>query len=300
MDILPPLSELCALPPAVDEDEPESTESCKPFLRWLGSKQQLLPVLREWLPKRITQYAEPFIGGGALFFATQPRHATLSDSNLRLIRTYKAIQSDVDGVIATLRTYADAFARCAAAGTDEALYYHLRDTVDPDAMSDVELAAWFITINKTNFNGIYRVNASGKMNVPYGKRKNPIICDEVTLRACTLALSRASIACRDFRETNMPPGSVAYFDPTYAPLSATSDFTSYTAAGFGPQDQKDLRDLALRLKNRGVHVLISNSSAPLIRDLYQAPDFEIREVQARRNVNADGAGRGAIVELIIR
>jgi DNA adenine methylase len=300
MDILPPLSELCALPPAVDEDEPESTESCKPFVKWPGGKTQLLPAIREWLPKRITHYAEPFVGGGALFFATQPRHATLSDSNLRLIRTYKAVCNDVDAVIATLRTYADAFARCAAAGTDEALYYHLRNTVDPDAMSDVELAAWVITLNKTCFNGLMRVNAAGKFNVPYGKRKNPRICDDTTLRACALALSRASIACRDFRETNEPAGSVCFMDPPYAPLSATSDFTSYTTAGFGPQDQKDLRDLALRLKNRGVHVLISNSSAPLIRDLYQAPDFEIREVQARRNVNADGAGRGAIVELLIR
>jgi DNA adenine methylase len=299
MDILPPLSELCALPPAVDEDEPEGTEACKPFVKWPGGKTQLLPVLREWLPKRITQYAEPFIGGGALFFATQPRHATLSDSNLRLVRTYKAVQGDVDSVIATLHTYQDAFTRCATAGTDEALYYHLRDTVDPDAMSDVELGAWFITLNKTCFNGLMRVNAAGKFNVPYGKRKNPLICDEVTLRACSMALARASIPHKDFRETNMPPGSVVYFDPPYAPLTATSDFTSYTAAGFGPQDQKDLRDLALRLKSRGVYVLLSNSSAPLIHDLYK-DSFEIREVQARRNVNADGAGRGAITELLIR
>lgn len=281
------------------EDEALTDTPCKPFLRWIGSKQQLLPVLREWLPKRVTHYAEPFIGGGALFFATQPRHAVLSDMNLRLVRTYRAIQGDVDGVIAVLRTYAGAFEQCAAVGTAEGLYYHLRDTIDPDAMSDTELAAWFITINKTNFNGLYRVNKTGKMNVPYGHRKNPLICDEVTLRACSAALQRATIVHRDFRETNLPAGGVLYADPPYAPLTATSDFTSYTAEGFGPQDQKDLRDLALSLKSRGVQVLLSNSSAPLIRDLYK-DGFEIREVSAKRNVAADTASRGAVTELLIR
>lgn len=280
-----------------EEDFEPTATPCKPFVRWVGSKQQLLPVLREWLPKRFSIYAEPFVGGGALFFATQPRHATLSDMNLCLVRTYRAIQSDVDGVIATLRTYADAFTRHGAEA--ERLYYHLRNNVSPDAMTDTELAAWFICLNKTNFNGLYRVNASGKMNVPYGHRKNPLICDEVTLRACSAALERVTIIHKDFRETNLPSGSVVYFDPPYAPMSTTSDFTSYTTGGFGPQDQKDLRDLALRLKNRGVHVLLSNSSAPLIRDLYK-DGFEIREVQARRNVNANAAGRVAVTELLIR
>ena len=220
--------------------------------------------------------------------------------NLRLVRTYRAIQGDVDAVIATLKTYAGAFESCAAAGTAEGLYYHLRDTIDPDAMSDVECAAWFIALNKTNFNGLYRVNKSGKVNVPYGHRKSPLICnDEVTLRACSAALQRATIVHRDFRETNLPAGGVCYMDSPYAPLTVTSDFTSYTAEGFGPQDQKDLRDLALRLKSRGVQVLLSNSSAPLIRDLYK-DGFEIREVSAKRNVAADAASRGAVTELLIR
>ena len=284
---------------AFEEDFELTNTPCKPFVKWVGGKTQLLPVLQEWMPKRFSIYAEPFIGGGALFFATQPRHAVLSDANPRLVRTYKAIQNDVDGVIATLRTYADAFVRCTAAGTDEQLYYHIRDTVQPDLMTDTELAAWFVVMNKTNFNGIYRVNAAGKMNVPYGKRKNPTICDETTLRACSAALQRATIVHRDFREVNVPATSFVFFDSPYAPLTATSDFTGYTASGFGPQDQKDLRDLALRLKHRGVYVLLSNSSAPLIRELY-SDGFEIREVQARRNVNADATGRGAVTELLIR
>lgn len=283
-----------------EDDAAELTDTpCKPFARWVGGKTQLLPQLREWLPKRFALYAEPFIGGGALFFATQPRHATLSDMNLRLVRTYRAIQADVEGVIATLRTYADAFTRCAAAGTDEGLYYHIRDTINPDAMTDIELAAWFICLNKTNFQGLYRVNKSGNMNVPYGHRKNPTICEETTLRACSAALQRATIVHKDFRETNMPPGSVVYFDSPYAPLTASSDFTNYTAAGFGPQDQKDLRDLALRLKSRGVYVLLSNSAAPLIRDLYR-DGFEIREVSAKRNVAAAVESRAPVTELLIR
>ncbi|HEV3059705.1 MAG TPA: DNA adenine methylase [Vicinamibacterales bacterium] len=284
--------------PGEDEEEPEVAEPCKPFCRWVGSKIQLLPVLREWMPKRFSLYAEPFVGGGALFFNTRPRHATLSDTNRRLIRTYLAVKNDVDAVITGLRIYADGYARCLATGTAEQLYYHVRG-IEPDTMSDADLAAWFIFLNKTNFNGIYRVNKAGKMNTPYGHRKNPLICDETTLRACSEALQRATIVHRDFRETNLPPTSFCYFDCPYAPLSATSDFTSYTAEGFTAQDQKDLRDLALRLKSRGVYVLLSNSSAPLIRELYK-DGFEIREVQARRNVNADASGRGAVTELMIR
>jgi len=281
-----------------EDFEPGTEGGTKPFLRWVGSKVQLLPVLREWMPKRFSVYAEPFIGGGALFFNTRPRHATLSDTNSRLVRTYQAIRNDVDAVIAALRIYADGHERCLVAGTAEQLYYHVRG-IEPDAMSDTDLAAWFIYLNKTNFNGIWRVNRSGQFNVPYGHRKSPLICDEITLRACAEALQRATIVHRDFKETNVPPTSFVYFDPPYAPLSATSDFTSYTAEGFSAQDQKDLRDLALRLKNRGVYVLLSNSSAPLIRELYK-DHFEIREVPARRNVNADASGRGAVTELLIR
>jgi DNA adenine methylase len=283
------------------EDDDGLVEGAGPFVRFVGGKTQLLPVLREWLPKRIGIYAEPFVGGGALFFDVQPRHAYLSDTNARLIRTYRAIQCNVEDVIAATQLYAVAHTAALAAGADEALYYHIRDSVKaPDVMNDVDLAAWLLYLNKTCFNGLQRVNASGKFNVPYGKRKAPLICDEARLRACSKALQRATITCRDFRETNLPSGAVAYLDPPYAPLSDTSDFTAYTAAGFSVQDQTDLRDVALRLKKNGVYVLLSNSSAPLIRDLYRAPDFEIREVQARRAVNADAAGRGAVTELLIR
>ncbi len=283
------------------EDVDFSGPGCKPFARYVGSKVQLLSTLREHMPKRFSLYAEPFVGGGALFFSTQPRHAVLSDSNLWLIRTYKAIQDDVDGVITALKTYADAHAQHHANGQDEAFYYHVRDNTNPTTMDDVNAAALFVYLNKTNYNGLLRVNKAGKYNVPFGHRKNVTVLDENVLRACSTALQKATIVHRDFRETPaMPPGSFAYFDSPYAPLTATSDFTSYNVTGFTAKDQTDLRDLALHLKRRHVHVLLSNSSAPLIRELYKAPDFEILEVSAKRNVAANVESRASVVELLIR
>lgn len=286
---------------APEPEEPDyDGPGCKPFVRWSGSKQQLLPILREHVPKRAA-YAEPFVGGGALFFATQPRRAALSDSNLWLVRTYRAIQDDVDAVIAVLKTYADAHAQHLMSGQDEAFYYHVRNNTDPSTMDDINAAALFVYLNKTNFNGLYRVNKSGRTNVPYGKRKNVTVLDESALRACSDALQRATIVHRDFRETPMmPPGSLLYCDPPYLPLTNTANFTAYTAAGFTVKDQTDLRDLALAFKKRGVRVLLSNSSAPLIRDLYRAPDFEILEVQAKRNIAASVESRAPVTELLIR
>jgi len=280
-----------------EEDLPV-VEGARPFIKSVGGKTQLLPVLREWLPKRTPIYCEPFVGGGALFFALQTRHAYLSDMNPSLVAAYNAVRSDVDGVIASLRIYAETYTRLAP-DVAEQFYYHVRNNVNPSELSVTEHAAWMIFMNKTCFNGLWRVNASGKFNVPFGKRAKPNICDEETLRACSKALEWATISHRDFRETNPPSGSVVYFDSPYEPLTKTSDFTSYTAGGFSAQDQKDLRDLALKLKQRGVYVLLSNSSAPLIRELY-ADGFEIREVPARRSVSASADGRADVTELLIR
>lgn len=281
-----------------DDEELPAVKGAKPFVKSLGGKTQLLPVLREWMPKRVAIYTEPFVGGGALFFDTRPRHASLADMNPSLVAAYNAVRDDVDAVISSLRTYASAYDTFTANGTVEQFYYHVRG-VDPSTLSKVDHAAWMIFLNKTGFNGLWRVNASGKFNVPFGKRAKPNICDEATLRACSEALRWATISHRDFRETNPPAGSLVYFDPPYEPLNKTSDFTTYTAGGFSAQDQKDLRDLALKLKQRGVYVLLSNSSAPLIRELY-ADNFEIREVPARRSINCEGDGRGAVTELLIR
>ncbi len=266
-------------------DEPR-----RPFIKWAGGKRQLLPELLRYVPKQYGTYYEPFVGGGALFFELGPRPAVLADVNARLIRTYHGVRDHVDEVISRLREYPH----------DSRFFYELRD-VDIDLRSDAEVAAWFIYLNKIGFNGLYRVNRQNRFNVPFGRHKNPNICDDATLRACSRALSGAELLVADFEAVvrDAQANDLVYFDPPYVPLSVTSSFTSYTSGGFGPADQVRLRDLALELKQRGVHVLLSNSSAEFVRDLYR-PSFETTEVSATRLVNSKGARRGAITELVIR
>jgi len=241
------------------------------------------------LPEQYGRYFEPFVGGGALFFSLAPKRATLNDQNARLIRTYQAIRDHVDDVVALLRTYPH----------DRDFFTKLR-AIDIDKATDVEVAAWFIYLNRTAFNGMYRVNSRGGFNVPFGRYKNPTICDADNLRACATALKNARITHDDFETcvADAQAKDLVYFDPPYVPLTATSDFTSYTAEGFSDPDQTRLRDVALRLKNRGVTVLLSNSSAPRVRELY-ANGFHIEEVSANRSINSVANRRGTITELLM-
>ncbi len=263
---------------------------CRPFLKWAGGKRQLLPELERHVPSPPPgRYFEPFAGGAALFFHVQAKRAVLSDVNERLIRTYKGVRDRVDEVIRILRGYRH----------DKEFFYALR-AQDVDSRSDAEVAAWFIYLNRTGFNGLYRVNRANRFNVPFGRYKNPTICDEPGLRACSAALAGAELVVTDFEAAtaSVGRGDFVYFDPPYVPLSVTSSFTSYTSEGFGLKDQVRLRDVALTLKQRGARVLLSNSSAPLVRDLY-ADGFVAREAFATRFVNSKATGRGAVVELII-
>jgi DNA adenine methylase len=272
--------------------------STKPFLRWVGSKRALTPVIREWLPPQWRCWHEPFVGSGALFFDVGPHFAYLSDLNNRLTVTYGAIQRKLDDVLTPLRVYAEMYAK-----HGEAFYYHVRNTIDPDTMDDHELAAWFIFMNKAGFNGVYRVNSDGKYNVPAGKFANPpTVCDEPTLRAAKAALGGATIINSDFRATEERAvrNDFCYFDSPYVPASTTANFTSYTQAGFTMKDQRALRDMALRLKKKGVYVLLSNSNTPTVRELYAAPNWEIREVTRGGSINADTTKRAAVTELLIR
>ncbi len=261
-----------------------------PVLKWAGGKRQLLPALRRLAPARFGRYFEPFVGGGALFFALAPKSAVLGDANLRLIRTYRGVRDSVDDVIALLRTYPH----------DADFFYALRD-VDIDARSDAEVSAWFIYLNRCGYNGLYRVNRSNRFNVPFGRYKDPRICDAPALLAASRALKGTELVPGDFEAAvaDAKRGDFVYFDPPYAPLSPTSSFTSYTSRGFGYEEQARLRDVARRLKRAGVTVILSNSSAPQIRDLY-AKGFRITEVPATRRVNSKVAGRGAVAELVIR
>lgn len=288
---------------ATDMDDGEASEPApraKPFLRWVGGKRALVPALLEWVPEDFRVYHEPFLGSGALFFTLTHWHpklrAILSDANTRLTRTFNAIQQDVEAVLPPLRIYAEMYEKHGAA-----FYLHARDSIDPDLLSDPEMAAWFIFTNKTGFNGVYRVNASGKYNVPPGRfSKLPTVCDEPLLRLCSTALAGPWIVNSDFRavEQRAQPGDFVYFDSPYIPTAPTADFTTYTAGGFAHAEQVALRDLALRLKQNGVHVLLSNSDTPTTRDLYQA--FEIRPITRSGGVNSDATRRGKVTELMIR
>ncbi len=261
----------------------------RPFLKWAGGKRQLLPSLLQHAPANPGRYFEPFVGGGALFFALRPGKAVLADVNERLIRAYKGVSKSVDEVIRLLRGYPH----------DPEFFYRFREKNIDDG-TDAEVAAWFIYLNKTGFNGLYRVNRGNRFNVPFGRYANPTICDEPTLRASSAALAEADLRVQDFEAVveKAKTGDFVYFDPPYVPLSTTSSFTSYTSQGFGDAEQTRLRDTALRLKERGVRVLLSNSSAPSVRKLY-AHGFTISEVSATRAVNSKATARGAIVELLI-
>jgi DNA adenine methylase len=265
-------------------------QGIRPFLKWAGGKRQLLAELLRHVPRSYGRYLEPFVGGGALFFALRPRRAILADVNERLIRAYKGVRDNVDDVVGLLRSYP----------YEPGFFYRMRD-VDIDARSDAEVAAWFVYLNKAGFNGLYRVNRRNKFNVPFGRYTNPTICDEVALRACSAALAGTELLTLDFEVVcaRAKPGDFVYFDPPYVPLSTTSSFTSYTSHGFGPEQQTRLRDAARALKERQVNVLLSNSSAPLVRHLY-ADGFESLEVSATRAVNSKASGRGALIELVIR
>lgn len=273
----------------------------KPFLKWVGGKRQLMPELLKHVPaswrsnpERV--YREPFIGGGAFFFElasnpeTRPALAVLADANLRLVRTYRAIRDDVESVIALL----DEHAACHS----KEFFYATRAN-EPDNGTNAAVAAWLIYLNRTCFNGIYRVNRQGGFNVPFGDFKNPTICDAENLRACSEALKGVALEACSFSASidDAQPGTFVYCDPPYVPLKATSNFTSYTVDGFDDKDQMLLAEKALEARERGVHILLSNSAAPRVYELYNA--FVRREVSARRAVNSVAAGRGAIKELLI-
>jgi len=262
----------------------------KPFVKWAGGKRQLLREIARHAPPEYGTYHEPFLGGGAVFFSLAAgKPACLSDLNERLVRTYRGIKESVEAVI-----------RCLEGFSRERSFFEWMRERDIDRESDVEVAAWFIFLNKTGFNGLYRVNSQNKFNVPFGShKKDARFFDAANLRACATALEGAKIQHRDFEDAlrDVQPNDFVYLDPPYVPLSLTSNFTSYTAEGFTHKDQERLRDAALELKRRGVHVVLSNSSSAAY--LYK-DGFDTIRVLASRPVNSKGDGRGKIAELLIK
>ena len=266
--------------------------SAKPFVKWAGGKAKLLSELVAHLPQDYGTYHEPFAGGAALFFEIAPEKATLSDVNPELMNTYRVIQSDVESLIEELRQHRH----------NEEYFYEIRNADrSPDFASwgDAKRAGRFLYLNKTCFNGLYRVNSQGQFNVPFGDYSNPRLVDEENLRACAAALAGTKLSEDSFTNltARVRSGDLVYLDPPYAPLTATANFTSYSKEGFGVELQTALRDVCVDLDSGGVKFMLSNSYTPLVLDLYKK--FNIDCVLSPRAINSKASRRGPVPEVIV-
>jgi len=268
------------------------TQSPHPFLKWAGGKRQLLQQIDAFLPKKWGEYIEPFVGGGALFFYMLPKKTILMDTNPVLINAYQVIKDHVEELIELLQPHQN----------DSEYFYQIRSLDrQPEfaKMSAIEQASRTIYLNRCCFNGLYRVNSKGQFNVPFGKYKNPKFCDKENLRAVHDVLQDVKIFCGSFEKVLdfATDDSFIYFDPPYVPLTASSNFTSYTKDNFGLEEQKQLKRVFTKLDHQGSKVMLSNSYCEFILDLYQ--DYQIHVVKAKRSINSNASRRGEIQEVII-
>ncbi|ACO16777.1 modification methylase [Streptococcus pneumoniae 70585] len=268
----------------------------QPFTKWTGGKRQLLPVIRELMPKTYNRYFEPFVGGGALFFDLAPKDAVINDFNAELINCYQQIKDNPQELIEILKVHQEY--------NSKEYYLDLRSADRDeriDMMSEVQRAARILYMLRVNFNGLYRVNSKNQFNVPYGRYKNPKIVDEELISAISVYLNNNQLEIKvgDFEKAivDVRTGDFVYFDPPYIPLSETSAFTSYTHEGFSFADQVRLRDAFKRLSDTGAYVMLSNSSSALVEELYK--DFNIHYVEATRTNGAKSSSRGKISEIIV-
>lgn len=274
----------------------KTQSSLQPFTKWTGGKRQLLPVIKNLMPKSYNNYFEPFIGGGALFFDLAPENAVINDENSELINCYKQIKDNPSKLIELLKEH--------QTNNSKDYYLDLR-CVDRDnrinSMSYVERAARIMYMLRVNFNGLYRVNSKNQFNVPYGQYKNPKIVDEDLIFSISEYLNNNNITILngDFEEAikNVKKGDFVYFDPPYIPISETSSFTSYTHEGFSYKDQVRLRDSFVKLDKKGAFIMLSNSASILVEELYK--DFNIHKVEVNRTNGAKNSSRGKISEIIV-
>ncbi|MBD2507007.1 DNA adenine methylase [Nostoc muscorum FACHB-395] len=263
--------------------------SPRPFLKWAGGKSRLIQQYIPYFPKSYKNYYEPFLGGGAVFFYLQPKTATLTDINAELINTYCCVRDRVEELISLLKEH--------KIRHNKDYYYSVRKNYGG---TDIEKAARLIYLNKTCFNGLYRVNSQGKFNVPLGRYENPNICPDVLLRTASEALSTSKIKHTNFIDVlNYATNSddFIYFDPPYYPVSETSYFTAYSSYRFAEEQQVELKDVFEKLAERGVKVMLSNSDCEFIRNLYNS--FNIHTISASRAINSNAKKRGKITELLV-
>lgn len=268
----------------------------QPVLKWVGGKRQLLSEIDKYIPKQFHTYYEPFFGGGALLFHIQPKKAILNDINSELVNMYQVIKDDVDALIDNLKIHRN----------EPAYFYHLRE-IDRNKeryskLTNIEKASRLIYLNKTCYNGLFRVNQLGEFNTPYGNYKNPNIVNEITLKAVNNYFNKNDIKFLnvDFEEAlkEIKKDSFVYFDPPYDPVSSSSSFTGYDKGGFDRNEQIRLKALCDELNSKGIKFLLSNSCTDFILDLYN--DYRIEIVKAKRAINSKGDLRGEVDEVLIR
>lgn len=267
----------------------EQLTGVKPFLKWAGGKSQVLPTLRRFIPTVFSRYFEPFLGGGALYFDLGPTRACLSDANPELINCYNVVRESCEELVSLLSTY--------SVSKEE---FHRIRGIDPQTLSNVERAARLIYLNKTCYNGLYRVNKKGQFNTPFGGPRNPRLVDPDNLRKASKLLQNATILCADYYESLIKEagaGDFIYLDPPYLPVGVYSDFKRYTRAFFYKEDHRKLAVLFKLLDQRGCLLLLSNSYHPEIMELYSK--YEMQIVTAPRFINCKGNQRGVVNELII-
>jgi DNA adenine methylase len=274
-----------ALTAIADEHKPDTTTfTARPFIKWVGGKRSILPELLKRVPQEYDTYHEAFLGGGALYFSLQPKDACLSDINLHLIVTFKAVRDDVEGLIAQLKVHARLH--------NKEYYLKARKKLFKE-INPTKLAALFIYLNKTCFNGLYRVNASGGFNVPMGDYKDPPILDEENLRNASKVLKGANIQQHGFSHVEIYKNDFYYLDPPYH-----ETYEGYSSAGFGDKEHTELAAFCKKIDQKGGFFMLSNSDTPFVRELYKG--YTIETVSASRSVSCKKHQRGKENELIIR
>ena len=276
------------------------THSCRPFVKWAGGKGQLIPQIIRLIPTRFARYFEPFLGGGAVFFqiASSDRNVFLSDINAELIDAYKVIKNHVEELISALIYHQIEYDK-----SPKKYYYHLRDSIK--VLNNIDNTARFITLNKTCFNGLYRVNRNGLFNVPIGRYKNPNICDADNLRNISVVLKRSGsyLTVSDYKKILVEKAEkddFVYLDPPFYPISNTANFTNYTNNGFTFEDQKELACIFNELTDKGCKVLLSNSNTEEIKRLYSNYAHLTQVIDVNRSINSVASKRVGHTELLIR
>lgn len=272
----------------------------KPFVKWAGGKRQIIPILHQNLPESFGTYYEPFLGGGALLFHIltdkNGQKCSISDLNSDLVLAYTTIRDRIDTLISSLKSHEKNYQK-----DSKSYYYSIRES---NPRNEVEKTSRLIFLNRTCFNGLYRVNSKGKFNVPLGKYTNPNIVNEENLRAVSsiLQTNRISIKCRDFESVlrDAKKGDLVYFDPPYQPVSSTANFTSYTTKDFTYDDLTRLAELCLKLDSKECHVLLSNSDSKEVSDIFAKNTWKITRIEANRSINSNSKKRTGHFELLIK